>query len=151
MQAVSGQEEGPEGIVGRRPGARPPGNAADLVKKLRFTPSYVTDAITATGIVPAEVMAACAKNAFLLNLMGHLGIDPDGGPEVGERAEGAVALTEHLLGILAEHKKLVPERHIKRAHCDMVLPATRALISSCLFGEGVACTSLGVPKKYGAA
>lgn len=124
---------------------------ADLVKKLRFTPSYVTDTITAAGVVPGEVMAAGAKNAFLMNLLALLGIDPDGAPDFGARGEGAVALTEFLLGLLAEHKKIVPERHIKRAHCEMVLPATRALISSCLYGEGVACTSLGVPKKYGAA
>jgi hypothetical protein len=107
--------------------------------------------MTATGIVPAEVIAACAKNAFLMNLLAHLGVDPDGAPDIGERAEGAIALMEHLLGVLADYKKLVPERHIKRAHCDMVLPMTRTIISACLYGEGVSCTSLGVPKSYGAA
>lgn len=125
--------------------------AGELAKKLRATPSYVTDAIMPTGVVPAEVMAAGAKNAFLLNLLPLLKIDPDGGPEFGVRGEGAVALLEHLLARLVEHKKTVPERHVKKAHCDMVLPSTRALISSCLYGEGVTVTPLGVPKAYGAA
>lgn len=125
--------------------------AAELVKKLRFTPSYVVDAVTPTGVVPAEVLAAGAKNAFLLNLLGHLGVDPDGAPDMGRRGEGAVALTDFLLGVLAGYGKVVAERHIRRAHCDMILPATRALISSCLYGEGVTVTPLGVPKKYGVA
>ena len=125
--------------------------AAELVKKLRFMPSYVQDIITKAGVTPAAVLMACAKNAFLLNLFAHLGIDPDDAPDAGERAEGAMALTEHLLGLLGQHKKAISDRHIKYAHCDMILPMSRALISSCLYGEGVSCTPLGVPKKYGAA
>lgn len=125
--------------------------AVELVKKLRFTPSYVRDAVTPDGVVPADVLAAGAKNAFLLNLLGRLGVDPDGEPDTGARGEGAVALTDFLLGVLAGYEKAVPERHIRRAHCDMALPATRALISSCLYGEGVACSPLGVPKKYDVA
>lgn len=149
MPRLPPEKAGAEG--GGRRGARTSVKPIDLVKKLRFTPSYVTDAVTAAGVVPAETMAACAKNAFLVNLLGHLGIDPDSAPPVGGRLEGATALTEHLFGLLGQYPKAVPDRHIRRAHCDMVRPATRALISSCLYGEGVACTTLGVPKKYGAA
>ena len=103
------------------------------------------------GVLPPEVGAAGAKNAFLLNLLAHLGIDPDGVPDAGGRGQGAGALLARLMGLLRAYDRLVPERLVKRAHCDMVLPMTRAIISSCLYGEGVACTPLGVPKKYGAA
>lgn len=123
----------------------------ELVDKLKRTPFYVEDIVQATGVTPAEVVAAAAKNAFLLNLFAHLGIDPDGGPDVGSRGEGAGGLLEHLMGLLQAFERTVPERLVKRAHCDMVLPMTRSIISSCLYGEGVSCTPLGVPKKYGAA
>lgn len=123
----------------------------DLADKLKRTPSYVEDVVVATGVVPAEVMAAGAKNAFLLNLLGHLGVDPDGGPPLTARGEGAGALLSHLIGLLRSYPRTVPERLIKKAHCDMVLPMTRSIISSLLYGEGVAVTSLGVPKSYGAA
>lgn len=124
----------------------------DLADKLKRTPSYVDDLVTATGVVPAEVQAACAKNAFLLNLLGHLEIDPDEEPDPrATPLDGAVALLERLLGILRKRRKAVPERLIKKAHCDMVLPMTRSIISSLLYGEGTAVTWLGVPKSYGAA
>lgn len=123
---------------------------SELAEKLKAVPSYVEDVRAGRGpSVPAEVVAASAKNAFLINLLGHMGVQTDSTGAASFFGEGAGALLARLLTILRGLDRTVPQHLIRRAHCDMVLPKTRTIISSCLYGEGVACTPLGVPKKYG--
>ena len=123
----------------------------ELAEKLKRTPSFVQDAVSQAGITPAEMVAAMAKNAFLMNLLGHLEVETDSSGAKDFYGEGAGALLARLLVILRGYPKAVPDRLIKKAHVDMVLPSTRSIISTCIYGDNVACSSLGVPKKYGAA
>lgn len=112
-------------------------------------PSVLANKVGATvGFAPASVQTL-AKGAFLMNLLGYLGLDDGNCSRMkDDRPETFLA---HLLGVLRRRSADVPDDVVRRAHCDMVLPWSRAIVSAALYGEGLAVTPDGVPAEYGAA
>lgn len=109
----------------------------DLAEKIGAAVSFAT-----------EPMHSLAKSAFLLNLLGYLDLDDR---RVRLKDDRPKTLLAHLLGVLRRCSVDVPEATIRRAHCDMVFPWSRVVVSAALYGEGKKVTPAGVPAGYGAA
>jgi len=100
------------------------------------------------GFAPAPVQTL-AKGAFLMNVLGYLGLD--GGNCSRLKDDRPETFLAHLLGVLRRRSEDVPNDIVRRAHCDMVFPWSRAIVSAALYGEGRTLTEAGVPAEYGAA
>lgn len=82
---------------------------------------------------------AVAKVAFLLNLIETMGCRE----EYEETPEAT--LTHCLCQVRALSS--VKDIDVQEAHCAMIFPWNRAIISRCLYGEGLV-TASGVPRFY---
>lgn len=106
-------------------------NSKDLAQKILFG-----------GRFAGEADQHAAKSVFLGHLLHRLGVEPN--KVAGEDLLSNIYL---MLDWLRDRGQEIHDDTIKEAHCRLLYPWARAIISNCLGYTNV--TTLGVPPHYG--